>query len=85
MQTPKEKKGEKGGSPSTKKEKPVPRTSFPVSRIKTIMKSSPDTNTIGVDALALTARAAVSSYFRSRLKKAVKQKKDNSLVVVPFE
>ncbi|XP_003744500.1 chromatin accessibility complex protein 1 [Galendromus occidentalis] len=53
MQTPK-----KGSSPSTKKERPVPRSSFPVSRIKTIMKSSPDTNTIGVDAVALTSRAA---------------------------
>ncbi|XP_022689415.1 chromatin accessibility complex protein 1-like [Varroa jacobsoni] len=54
----KEPKGVTEQDSPSRKEKGQPKASFPLTRIKMIMKSAPEVNTLGVDAVALTARAA---------------------------
>lgn len=59
---------ERDGSPEreSRKERGQVKASFPLTRIKMIMKSAPEVNTLGVDAVALTARAAVSRLLYNR-------------------
>ncbi|OQR74908.1 chromatin accessibility complex protein 1-like [Tropilaelaps mercedesae] len=51
-------KGPAGQESPLRKERVQAKASFPLTRIKMIMKSAPEVNTLGVDAVALTARAA---------------------------